>query len=98
MHFVDDLCILWMFFCCFILLAWIFLYIYSILVIMKIQNKKIFASILFVLISFVCVAQGSQPPPPMPPPPGLPIDDALPFVFLSALIFGIYRKFKLAQK
>ena len=66
---------------------------------MIVQNKKTFASILFVLISFVCVAQGSQPPPPMPPPPpGLPIDDALPFVFMITLFFGIVRKIKLAKR
>jgi hypothetical protein len=47
---------------------------------MGLQNKKILASILFVLISFVSIAQGSVPPPPMPPPPpGLPIDDAMLF-------------------
>jgi hypothetical protein len=66
---------------------------------MRIQNKKILASILFVLISFVCVAQGSQPPPPMPPPPpGLPIDDALPVLFLMALFFGIVKKLKLVKR
>jgi hypothetical protein len=58
---------------------------------MRIQNKKIFASILFVLISFVCVAQGGDPPPPMPPPPpGLPIDG---FTSL-ALIVGAYLGIK----
>jgi len=64
---------------------------------MIVQNKKTFASILFVLISFVCSAQldGSTPPPPAPPPPpGLPIDSALPVLFLLALIFGIYKSFK----
>ncbi|WP_040279535.1 hypothetical protein [Psychroserpens damuponensis] len=54
---------------------------------MKIQNKKIPASILFVLISCVCVAQDGAPPPPMPPPPpGLPIDG---FTTL-ALVVGAY--------
>jgi hypothetical protein len=46
------------------------------------------ASILFILISFVCVAQtiSSGPPPPMPPPPpGLPIDGGL----LAGIFFGI---------
>ena len=58
---------------------------------MRIQNKKIFASILFVLISFVCVAQGGDPPPPMPPPPpGLPIDG---FTSL-ALVVGAYLGIK----
>jgi len=58
---------------------------------MRIQNKKIFASILFVLISFVCASQGGDPPPPMPPPPpGLPIDG---FTSL-ALIVGCYLGIK----
>lgn len=59
---------------------------------MKIQNKKFIASILFVLISFVCVAQitdNPQPPPPAPPgPPGFPIDDAIPFVLVLAIFYG----------
>ena len=46
---------------------------------MNIQNKRIIASILFVLISFVCVAQAiPEPPVPgPPPPPGFPIDGAI---------------------
>ena len=63
---------------------------------MGIQNKKIFASILFVLISFVCMAQrlneGIPPPPSPPPPPGWPIDDALPILIIVALIYGIKKK------
>ncbi len=48
---------------------------------MKIQNKNFIASILFVLISFVCVAQGGDtPPPPAPPPPPLPLIDGIPLV------------------
>lgn len=69
---------------------------------MGLQNKKILASILFVTISFVCVAQGAgegiPPPPGPPPPPGLPIDSALLVLFVVALLFGIYRKFKLVRK
>lgn len=62
---------------------------------MRIQNKKILASILFVLISFVCSAQGVEPPPPSPPPPpGLPIDGSLPILIILALVFGVYRKAK----
>jgi hypothetical protein len=57
---------------------------------MKIQNKKMVASILFLLISFVTVAQnmiGDAPPPPAPPtPPGLPIDGGL----LAGLFIGIF--------
>ncbi|MEW4922155.1 hypothetical protein [Algibacter sp. 2305UL17-15] len=60
---------------------------------MMIQNKRIFASILFVLISVVCVAQGSEPPPPLPPPPfGFPIDGG---VILGAIIGLLYGGKKL---
>ena len=61
---------------------------------MTIQNKRIFASILFVLISFVCMAQGigdNPPPPRPPPPPGLPLDSGLLFLFLGALFYGIKK-------
>jgi hypothetical protein len=65
---------------------------------MGIQNKKYFASILFVLISFVCLAQstsnGIPPPPSPPPPPGLPIDGALPVLMLAALVYGVKNKIK----
>lgn len=59
---------------------------------MIVQNKKTLASILFVLISFVCLAQDTPTPPPPapPPPPGLPVDGALPLLFVSALVFGVY--------
>lgn len=56
---------------------------------MMIQNKRILASILFVLISFVCVAQGNLPPPPQPPPPvGLPIDGGVFIGIIVALFYG----------
>lgn len=57
---------------------------------MKIQNKEIIASILFVLISFVCLAQGGNPPPPPspPPPPGLPIDGGLLTILGLGVIYG----------
>jgi len=63
---------------------------------MRVQNKKIIASILFVLISFVCVAQGSgmPPPPAPPPPPGLPIDGATTMVLLAGLFYGIKKTLK----
>lgn len=66
---------------------------------MGLHNKKILASILFVLISFVGVAQGGQPPPPMPPPPpGLPIDNWVYVLFVVALIFGIVKKFRFSRQ
>lgn len=55
---------------------------------MTVQNKRILASILFVLISFVCVAQ-DPPPPPTPPGPGLlPIDGGVLFGVIFALFYG----------
>ncbi|WP_445957025.1 PID-CTERM protein-sorting domain-containing protein [Yeosuana sp.] len=56
---------------------------------MMIQNKRIFASILLVLISFVCAAQGPPPPPPgIPPPPGFPIDGGILMGVCVALFYG----------
>ncbi len=57
---------------------------------MKIQNKKTIASILFVLISFVSIAQGigDPPPPTPPPPPGLPIDAGVLAVMLLGIFYG----------
>ncbi|GAL65457.1 PID-CTERM protein-sorting domain-containing protein [Jejuia pallidilutea] len=64
---------------------------------MMIQNKRILASILFVLISVVCAAQGGGlPPPPQPPPPvGLPIDGG---VLVGALVALFYGGKKLLKK
>jgi hypothetical protein len=56
---------------------------------MNTQNKKILASILFLLISFVCMAQKAPPPPQtlLPPPPvGLPIDGGV----LLGACFAVY--------
>lgn len=66
---------------------------------MKIQNIKIIASILFVLISFVCIAQSNEPPPPVdanrpPPPPGLPIDGGVLFLAGIGLAYGASRLLK----
>jgi hypothetical protein len=69
---------------------------------MMIQNKRIFASILFVLISFVSSAQGggdTVPPPPLPPPPpvGFPIDGGILVALVVALCYGsvaYYTKIK----
>ena len=56
---------------------------------MKIQNKRIITLILFVLISFVGVAQGTPalpPPGPPAPPPGLPIDGGV----ISGIVFALF--------
>jgi len=66
---------------------------------MTLQNKRKFASILFVLIGFVCNAQlGGDPPPPMPPPPpGLPVDGMVIFVLVLGIIYGIKKKSELIK-
>ena len=55
---------------------------------MTIQNKRIFASILFVLISFLCIAATEEvpTPPAPPPPPGLPIDGGI----MAAICLGLF--------
>ena len=58
---------------------------------MTIQNKRIVASILFVLISFVCVAQTGPPPPAPPVPVGLPIDGGLFLGLFAGLFYGVRR-------
>ena len=60
---------------------------------MTIQNKRIFASILFVLISFVCTAQ-EAPPPPGPPPVGTPIDGGIILGMFFALFYGAKKLIK----
>ena len=59
---------------------------------MTIQNKRIFASILFVLISLVCVGQ-SPPPPGAPPPPGFPIDGGVLLGAVFAVFYGVKKLF-----
>lgn len=64
---------------------------------MIIQNKKILASILFVLISFVCVAQSVPEPVDAnrpPPPPGLPIDAGVLVVAGIGLAYGASKVLK----
>ncbi len=61
---------------------------------MKIQNKKMVASVLFVLISFVCVAQSTPPPPMPPPPPGLPIDGGIFVGIFIGLLIGVRKLLK----
>lgn len=58
---------------------------------MMLPYKRTVASILFVLISFVCSAQ-TLPPPGAPsdtaPPPGLPIDGGILIGACVALLYG----------
>ena len=67
---------------------------------MTIQNKRIFASVLFVLISYACIAQGSgvPPPPGPPPPPGLPVDEYVPILFIMAFYYGIKNLLKFKEQ
>ncbi len=62
-----------------------------------VQNKRKFASILFVLISFVCAAQDTPPPPAPPPPPGLPVDGAVLFVLAIGILYGIKKRLQLLK-
>ncbi|GAA4305634.1 hypothetical protein [Aestuariibaculum suncheonense] len=67
---------------------------------MIMQNKNILASILFVLISFVCLAQGEKLPPEpsdpvmassmndVTPAPGLPINGFVYGMLFLGLCFG----------
>ncbi|OMP32380.1 hypothetical protein [Mangrovimonas xylaniphaga] len=62
---------------------------------MKVQNKKILASVLFVLVSFMCAAQELPPPEPKGTiPPGLPIDGLVPLLLALAGFYGVRMKIK----
>jgi len=64
-----------------------------------IKYKKTLASILFILISFVCSAQNFPPPPQPPPGPvGLPIDSGLILLFVAGILFGIYKMYCFKRK
>jgi hypothetical protein len=60
---------------------------------MMINNKKIFASILFLLAGVVGVAQtmSGPPPPAPPPPPGLNIDMGIYILLAIGLLYGIIK-------
>jgi len=66
---------------------------------MKVQNKRILTSILFVLISFTCVSQDIPPPGPTPPYgfPPLPIDGGIISGIVFAIFYGV-RKLLMAKK
>ena len=64
---------------------------------MKVQYKTLLASILLVLVSFVCSAQLPDPPPPATddtPPPGLPIDGASSIVLILGALYGAHKGLK----
>jgi hypothetical protein len=59
---------------------------------MIVKYKTIFASILFVLMSFECMGQIEPPPPMPPPPPGLPIDGMVVIVLILGLLYGVKKR------
>ena len=66
---------------------------------MKFPFKTTHVSILLILMSIDAMAQGATPPPPMPPPPpGLPIDKGLVFLFMAAIMLGIYKMSSLKKR
>ena len=58
-----------------------------------IKNKKILASILFLLTGFVGVGQtiSGPPPPAPPPPPGLNIDTGIYILLAIGLLYGVIK-------
>ena len=67
------------------------------------QNKKTFASILFISVSLIAMPQSRELPPPgpsmtPPPPPGFPIDSGIFVLFLLALVYGIYKTYLYTKK
>ncbi len=63
---------------------------------MKVYNKKKLASILFIIISTVCVAQVDNPPPPeiQDTPPGLPIDGFSSVFVVIGAFYGVRKVIK----
>lgn len=63
---------------------------------MMINNKKIFASILFLLAGVVGVPQtmSGPPPPAPPPPPGLNIDMGIYILLAIGLLYGIIKVYR----
>ncbi|WP_299129166.1 PID-CTERM protein-sorting domain-containing protein [uncultured Winogradskyella sp.] len=63
------------------------------------KTKNILASVLFLFMGIVCIAQVTTPPPPTPPPPpGLPIDSGIVVLFLVALSYGVYKTYKFTKR
>lgn len=64
---------------------------------MKVYNKKILASILFVIIGTVCLAQVDNPPPSPEtqgsptPPVGTPIDGLTAVFAVIGAVYGIRK-------
>ncbi|MEM5540919.1 MULTISPECIES: hypothetical protein [unclassified Olleya] len=57
------------------------------------KNKTLIATVLFLIISIVGVAQIVTPPPPAQqvPPVGLPIDGNIIVLVVIGLLYGVYK-------
>ncbi len=79
-------------------LAQFFLYFYTLT--KSMHYRYLLVSILFSFIGFISVAQTDRPPTPGrgPTPPGLPIDNGIIVLFLLALVYGIYKMYKLSKQ
>ncbi|PIB33196.1 hypothetical protein BFP78_02745 [Gaetbulibacter sp. 5U11] len=57
------------------------------------KNKTLIATVLFLMISIVGVAQIVTPPPPAQqvPPVGLPIDSDIIVLVVVGLLYGVYK-------
>ena len=62
------------------------------------KYKKTLASILLILISFVCSAQTPPPPQPPPGPPGVPVDGSLYVLLVVGIIYGILKIYQTKRK
>ncbi|MFB9056917.1 PID-CTERM protein-sorting domain-containing protein [Mariniflexile ostreae] len=58
------------------------------------QNKKLIAAILVVLVSCVSAYAQGPPVPAPPPPPGLPIDGGVWVGVFVALVYGVKKCLK----
>lgn len=68
---------------------------------MKNYNSKFFYVFIY-LLGIAKVFAGPEPPAPTakkpPPPPGLDVDNGIVFLFLLAIIFGVYIIYKFQSK
>lgn len=63
---------------------------------MKIVTTKMLS--LMLLIGASAFAAPTGPPPPGVPPPGLPVDGGVLVLSIVAMLFGLYKIYRLQQK